>query len=323
MAGDNVVTGANTTPLAAAEVSSVEPGGTALDGSPFPELELMQQELTDPDMLRGVMYLLNNPDILREVVMSSPPLREIVDRNPEIARRLNDPAIDRLTMAIVRNPERLREMIRNADPTTYKNIQEPLLKATRMGGGSNAGNDSNLTPSAAVLGGGDLGGAAQNLAANPETTGGALEGAETTTGSPAPRTDPLPKPWAAGAGKAVPLSRTVTLNIRLLNGKTFAVQASLKAKVDLFKFVIEKNSNVPAAEQRLVFKGQEWFELWETLFSELTKGPVPPEEKYATQLRQLEEMGFTDARENLQALTAHAGDVYATVELLRVLSAFH
>lgn len=43
---------------------------------------------------------------------------------------------------------------------------------------------------------------------------------------------------------------------------------------------------------------------------------VPPEELYATQLAQLQEMGFFDTRENLQALTATAGNVHAAVERL-------
>ncbi|KAL6993370.1 hypothetical protein U1Q18_011487 [Sarracenia purpurea var. burkii] len=43
---------------------------------------------------------------------------------------------------------------------------------------------------------------------------------------------------------------------------------------------------------------------------------VPPEELYATQLSQLQEMGFFDTRENVQALMATAGNVHAAVERL-------
>lgn len=41
---------------------------------------------------------------------------------------------------------------------------------------------------------------------------------------------------------------------------------------------------------------------------------VPPEEQYATQLSQLQEMGFFDTRENINALIATAGNVHAAVE---------
>jgi ubiquilin len=43
---------------------------------------------------------------------------------------------------------------------------------------------------------------------------------------------------------------------------------------------------------------------------------VPPEELYATQLAQLQEMGFFDTQANLRALIATAGNVHAAVELL-------
>ncbi|CAL5368666.1 unnamed protein product [Camellia sinensis] len=46
------------------------------------------------------------------------------------------------------------------------------------------------------------------------------------------------------------------------------------------------------------------------------RSDVPPEELYATQLSQLQEMGFFDTRENIQALIATAGNVHAAVEWL-------
>ncbi|XP_010941416.1 ubiquitin domain-containing protein DSK2b isoform X2 [Elaeis guineensis] len=43
---------------------------------------------------------------------------------------------------------------------------------------------------------------------------------------------------------------------------------------------------------------------------------VPPEQLYATQLSQLQEMGFLDTQENIRALSATAGNVHAAVERL-------
>ncbi|KAG1359479.1 ubiquitin domain-containing protein DSK2a [Cocos nucifera] len=43
---------------------------------------------------------------------------------------------------------------------------------------------------------------------------------------------------------------------------------------------------------------------------------VPPEQLYATQLSQLQEMGFLDNQENIRALSATAGNVHAAVERL-------
>ncbi|KAL8142566.1 hypothetical protein V2J09_015598 [Rumex salicifolius] len=47
-----------------------------------------------------------------------------------------------------------------------------------------------------------------------------------------------------------------------------------------------------------------------------TPSPVPPEELYATQLSQLQEMGFFDTQENIRALRATSGNVHAAVEFL-------
>ncbi|GLT26895.1 hypothetical protein SLA2020_019350 [Shorea laevis] len=46
------------------------------------------------------------------------------------------------------------------------------------------------------------------------------------------------------------------------------------------------------------------------------RSDVPPEQLYATQLTQLQEMGFLDTQENIQALIATAGNVHAAVERL-------
>lgn len=47
-----------------------------------------------------------------------------------------------------------------------------------------------------------------------------------------------------------------------------------------------------------------------------SRSDVPPEQLYATQLSQLQEMGFFDTQENIRALTATAGNVHAAVERL-------
>ncbi|KAL8246843.1 hypothetical protein R6Q59_008059 [Mikania micrantha] len=234
-------TRANTTPPAAGDTGSIEggtTGGTGLGGSLFPglglsglggnggmfgaglpELEQMQQQLTqNPNMMREIMdmplvqNLLNNPDVMRNMMMNNPQLREIIDRNPELGHMLNDPAILRQTMEAARNPELMREMMRNTDRAMsniesspegfnmlrrmYENVQEPFLNATTMGGGGDTTNDLNSNPFAALLGGANRA-QPRDQVANTTTTG-----ADTTTGSPAPNTNPLPNPWAAGGGVA-------------------------------------------------------------------------------------------------------------------------
>lgn len=179
-------------------------------GSGLPEFEQVQQQLTqNPNMMRDMMNMpaiqniLNNPEIMRGMIMSNPQMRDIIDRNPELAHILNDPAILRQTLEAARNPELMREMMRNTDRAMsniesspegfnmlrrmYENVQEPFLNATTTGG--NTPNDSGANPFAALLGNQ---GVAPN---NPSATG-----TETTPGSAAPNSNPLPNPWGGTAG---------------------------------------------------------------------------------------------------------------------------
>ncbi|KAG6712145.1 hypothetical protein I3842_05G089600 [Carya illinoinensis] len=188
---------------------------SGLFGDGLPEFEQVQQQLTqNPNMMREIMNmpaiqsLMNNPDLMRSLIMSNPQMQELIDRNPELAHVLNDPGILRQTIEAARNPELMREMMRNTDRAMsniesspegfnmlrrmYENVQEPFLNATTMGG--NTGNDLSSNPFAALLG--NQGGPqVRDGANNPSTTG-----SETTSGIRSPNTNPLPNPWSNIAG---------------------------------------------------------------------------------------------------------------------------
>ncbi|XP_023762618.2 ubiquitin domain-containing protein DSK2b isoform X1 [Lactuca sativa] len=409
-------------------------GNGGMFGGGLPELEQMQQQLTqNPNMMREIMdlplvqNLLNNPDVMHNMMMNNPQMREIIDRNPELGHMLNDPAILRQTMEAARNPELMREMMRNTDRAMsniesspegfnmlrrmYENVQEPFLNATTMGGGGGGGgdttNDLNSNPFAALLGA--QGGQNRGQVANPTsstTTGG------DTTGSPAPNTNPLPNPWAAGGGgnqtnpggigrSPPPVGGLGGLGVPGLEGlfggggggggitpdpnsmsqlmQNPAVSQMMQSLLSnpqymnqilgmnpQMRSMLESNPQLREMMQNPDFirqltspeTMQQMMTLQQSLFSgrqppgtretgqtgvATAGGPdnmgldmlmnmfgglgtggftmpnnsnVPPEELYATQLAQLQEMGFFDTRENLQALTATAGNVHAAVERL-------
>jgi ubiquilin len=68
----------------------------------------------------------------------------------------------------------------------YETVQEPFLNATTMGGESN----TTSNPFAALLGN-----QGPNQPSQPATNAPA-PGSESTTGIPAPNTNPLPNPWS-------------------------------------------------------------------------------------------------------------------------------
>lgn len=195
-------------------------GASGLFGSGFPDLEQMQQQLTqNPNMMREIMNtpiiqsLLNNPDIMRNIIMNNPQMREIIDRNPDLAHILNDPTTLRQTLEAARNPELMREMMRNTDRAMsniesspegfnmlrrmYETVQEPFLNATTMAGEGDIGSN----PFAALLGNQ---GATQT---RDQSANHPANNTEATTGSPAPNTNPLPNPWSTNGKLYVPTSK--------------------------------------------------------------------------------------------------------------------
>ncbi|KAF2937122.1 hypothetical protein DAI22_03g026800 [Oryza sativa Japonica Group] len=194
---------------------SANSGGLGSFGSGLPELSQMQQQLSEnPTLMREIMNMplmqniLNSPDLIRNIIMNNPQMREIVDRNPDLAHVLNDPSILRQTVEAARNPELMREMMRNTDRAMsniesspegfnmlrrmYETVQEPFLNATTMAGEG----DRSSNPFSALLGNHGSNQARDPAANSPTTT------SESTTGSPAPNTNPLPNPWSTTAGAA-------------------------------------------------------------------------------------------------------------------------
>lgn len=49
---------------------------------------------------------------------------------------------------------------------------------------------------------------------------------------------------------------TVTINVRCSNGSKFSVQVSLDSTVGSFKSVLSQPSDIPAEQQRLIYKGR-------------------------------------------------------------------
>lgn len=429
-------------------------------GPGFPELEQVEQHLSqNPNLMREIMNmpamqnLMNNPDLIRNMIMSNPQMREIMDRNPDLAHVLNDPSVLRQTLEAARNPEIMREMMRNTDRAMsniesspegfnmlrrmYETVQEPLLNATTMGGEGNTASN----PFSALLGnqGSNQPGQGQPATNAPAT------GSESTTGTPAPNTNPLPNPWSTNAGSAQGATRSspsgnartgasggvagtgatgglgglgspdlssllgglagnprtgaagglgglgspdlgnmlggspdVSLfNQMLQNPAMMQMMQSIMSDPQTMNQLLNFNPNTrnlmesntqmremlqnpeflrqltspDTLQQLLSFQqsllgqlgqlqpsqggnnagsatGTQGNPSLDTLMSMLSglgsggglgvpnTSNVPPEELYATQLTQLQEMGFIDTAENIQALVATAGNVHAAVERL-------
>ncbi|XP_076927532.1 ubiquitin domain-containing protein DSK2b-like [Bidens hawaiensis] len=370
----------------------------------LPDFEQVQQQLAqNPNMMRDMMNMpsvqniLNNPEIMRSMMMNNPQMREIIDRNPELGHILNDPAILRQTLEAARNPELMREMMRNTDRAMsniesspegfnmlrrmYENVQEPFLNATTPGG-----NDPGSNPFAALLG---------NQGAGNNTP---VTGSETTPGSAAPNSNPLPNPWGGnttGGARTNAGTRPPTvsglggagllgldrpggmpdMSQLMQNPAISQMMQSLLSNPQYMQQIVNQNPQLrslfdsnpqlremlqnpevlrqltsPQMMQQMMSlqqllpqlnQQQSTFgsvqtgdatgaqnnvglDFWMNMFGGLGAGglaapnvpDVPPEQLYATQLSQLQEMGFFDTQENIRALRATAGNVHAAVERL-------
>ncbi|OMO92019.1 hypothetical protein COLO4_17934 [Corchorus olitorius] len=378
-------------------------GGFGLFGAGLPEFEQVQQQLTqNPNMMREIMNtpaiqsLMNNPELMRSLIMSNPQMREIIDRNPELGHILNDPSILRQTLEAARNPELMREMMRNTDRAMsniesspegfnmlrrmYENVQEPFLNATTMGG--NTGNAPGSNPFAALLG--NQGGSQARDSPNNSTTTGGTQTNTTARSNPAGDARTPGLGGLAGLGfpdmpsmlNGMPdasqltqllqnpavsqMMQSVATNPQYMN-QIMNLNPQLRAMFDLNPQLRDMMQNPEVLRQMFSPEiMQQMLALQQSLLSQLnpqqstqdsaqggatpgTGAPnaanldllmnmfgglgagslsvpnqpdVPPEELYATQLSQLQEMGFFDTQENIRALRATAGNVHAAVERL-------
>ncbi|XP_020679900.1 ubiquitin domain-containing protein DSK2b isoform X2 [Dendrobium catenatum] len=387
-------------------------GASGLFGTGFPEFDQVQQQLAqNPNMMRDIMNmpaiqnLMNNPDLMRNLIMSNPQIREILDRNPDLAHVLNDPNTLRQTLEAARNPELMREMMRNTDRAMsniesspegfnmlrrmYETVQEPFLNATTMEG--NAGSDAGLNPFAALLGN-------QGSTQSRGPTNTSTASSDAANGSPLPNTNPLPNPWNNIAGGTQTNTRSTTVGDSRTGGiaglgglgtpelermagglpdssvfsqvlqnpamsqmmqsllsnpqyinQIFNMNPQLRAMMESntqlrdmmqnpeflrqlaspetlqsLSSVLGRQQSNQGQNQTTGATGNTGMEFLMQMFGGLGAGGnlgvptnnAPPEELYATQLAQLQEMGFFDTQENLRALIATSGNVHAAVERL-------
>ncbi|KHJ45473.1 ubiquitin family protein [Trichuris suis] len=102
------------------------------------------QELLENSFMRN---LFNQPETIRNMLLSNPQVQRIIEQNPDLGFLLNNPELYRETMNLVRNPAAFQELMRNHDRLVsniesmpggmatlqrmYQEIQEPMMNATR------------------------------------------------------------------------------------------------------------------------------------------------------------------------------------------------
>lgn len=314
----------------------------------------IQNMLNNPDIIRNVM--MNNPQIrevidrnpeLAHILNDPNSLRQTMEtaRNPELMREMM-----RNTDRAMSNIESLPEGF-NMLRRMYENVQEPLLNATSMTGDSGSGPGSN--PFASLLGS-QVGGQNQNQTTPTTVSSDANGGSSVPNANPLPnpwssaadrgaQTNNTTTNRAGGtnipgtAGFGIPgLSGMDTQSSGLIDPAAMLQLLQNPAMSQMMNQMFDSNPQVREAMQNSesllgqmpsAERLQQAMASLSSLFGPQSQSPlgagqtasgpaVPPEELYANQLSQLQEMGFIDTRENIQALLATSGNVHAAVERL-------
>jgi len=234
----------------------------------------------DPDMMQSMMNspmmqgLLDNPDIMRSMLLANPQMRDLVEANPHLNHVLNDPDLLRQSMSAARNPNVMQEMMRNQDRAManieslpggynalrrmYQDVQEPMMDAVEQKSAHEQGSTST----------------------------------ELNTGGIDPQNNPMPNPW----GTAPSRNRNAHNS-----GSSFRMPSnSMLDLTSLIQPLRRANNEGPSLDGA---------NPWAASTSENS-----PEVKYKSQLQNMENMGFSDKKVNIQALIRCNGNANEAIE---------
>jgi ubiquilin len=121
--------------------------------------EMMQNMLNNP----MVQSMMSDPAVIQEMMNSNPQTRQLMDSNPEIRELMNNPSVLRDAMRMASNPAAMQEMIRHQDRAMqniegipggfnhlrrlHEEVAEPLQNAFSGGNNFQSENNSNNTAS--------------------------------------------------------------------------------------------------------------------------------------------------------------------------------
>jgi len=251
---------------------------------------MMQGMLESPQFLQQMSTMMANPGIMDQLIQSDPNLRNMAPFMRQMLQ--SDEFRQRLA-----NPEFLRQMFQMSQAMRSAGMM-PGAGAGMFGGGAPAAgggapnaNSGNLFEQAAATGAGGGGPAAGGLGGNPFASlfGG---GAWPAAGGATPG-------GAAGAEGAA--------------GGGAGGNASPFGMID--PNLISQLLGAPGGLGGGGGFGGLGGDFGATASTPAAGGP-PPEERFQVQLQQLNEMGFTNASQNVRALLATGGNVHAAIEYI-------
>jgi ubiquilin len=309
----------------------------------------------NPAMRQSFDEMLADSNIMESLIAASPELASAMEANPQLREIISDPQAIRDVMNLMNNPGLLAEQQRANDRAManismqpggfdalaqhHRNVLEPMERAMRESEQARAGDSASATTASNIPSDGPLpnpwgGGANTNGTpggALPFGAGGLMGDFAGPDGSMMDRESAmrlLESPMMESLQQTV-MSNPAWLQQMLNNDPR--IRELMESNPQMRQVVnnpemlrqIVNPANIRAmmqADQALTNMGGG------SLFGDGMGGagmfgapsvPAgPPEQVYATQLSQLNDMGFFDSAENIRALQATGGNVHAAVERL-------
>jgi ubiquilin len=293
-------------------------------GAP-PSEDQMADMLSDPATAQMMNEALNNPQMIELMIQSNPTLREM---GPQAREVLRSPMFRQM----MTNPDMLRQAaqmrrmmgggasafpapgVTDTTPAgapgsteTPNQQNQPLLNPFTMLGGMPSAGGPGLNPLAALFTPGVFGATSQPPAPSNSTPAPTSQGAPSTNAqddaaNPPNPANPPANPFASlfgpgfGAGAAAPTSASPfglpPMTPEMMQQAMAFLNSSGGIPAPFGPFGTGAGSTAQPADTR------------------------PPEERYAEQLRQLNDMGFFDFDRNVEALRRSGGSVQGAIEQL-------
>ncbi|PVU99292.1 hypothetical protein BB559_000837 [Furculomyces boomerangus] len=218
-----------------------------------------------------------------------------MNMTPEMLEAMySNPLVQQTTQQIFSNPELLRSMI-DSNPALASSMTPEMRQAMMNPEFMRAMTNPEVIRSTIQM---------QNAIARARTGT-----SPTQTTSPSQPSGNLYNPWAAPT--------TTDTN----NQST--APASGAPPVNPYAAFMDPSQNQAAQQMLANMLGTPWGPMgsdpnagFGTTNTQTTQSTLPPEERYAEQLTQLNEMGFWDPQKNIRALVSTGGNVNAAVEIL-------
>ncbi|KAF8753703.1 Heat shock chaperonin-binding motif [Rhizoctonia solani] len=242
-------------------------------------LSQLQNMLSSPQFMQQMSRMMSDPNLMDTILAQSP---HLTNMDPNMRRTLQSPEFRQM----MSNPDTLRNMMQMTATLRQAGINP--MGGGAMGGGFGGGGFGGMPFD---LFGGGLGGA-QNQGQNQQPSGNLFEQAATgATSAASPASNPNPTSPAANTGSNPNPTSPGTQNP---NPSPFGM--------------IDPQGNAAG--------GNPFAALGAFGAPPAPPDPRPVEERFQVQLQQLQDMGFTNAQQNVRALLACGGRVDSAIEYI-------